>query len=96
MNIITGIELNIAGNRRSGIRRVYGDTRGNPWSYSEAEVIRMIRGLDGVAYEFWVRGSTRTPIRVLVAGIAPHLFLKTEADGIGGNNLLALPERRAA
>jgi hypothetical protein len=39
-----------------------------------------------------VLGVTQRPARVIVAGVWPRQFLKTDADGIHGNNLLALPE----
>jgi hypothetical protein len=92
MNIVTHIELRAPGNRRSGIQKIHGETNGSRWSYTEAQAIRMILGLDGTAYTFWARGMSSSLARVVVAGTSPHLFLKTEADGIGANNLLALPE----
>ena len=92
MNIVTHIELRIAGNRRSGIQKIHGETNGNRWSYTEAEAMRMILGVRGQTYAFWVRGMASTLVRVVVAGTPPHQFLKTEADGISANNLLALPE----
>lgn len=92
MNIVTHIELKIPGDRRSGIRRIYGETYGKRWSYTESEAICMILGLGGTSYTFWVRGRSPTLARVTVAGTWPRLFLKTEADGIGANNLLSLPE----
>jgi hypothetical protein len=90
-NIVTHIELNRPGDRRSGICRIHGQTNGNRWFYTETEAIRMILG-PGPAYTFWVLGVTQHPARVVVRGAWPYQFLKTEADSIHENNLLALPE----
>ncbi len=89
MNVVTHIELKVAGNRRSGIRKIYGHTGVGRWVHTEAEVIHMIWSQ---THTFSVLGKAGVPARVIVAGAAPHLFLKTADYGVSENNLLALPE----
>ena len=38
-NVVTHIELHQAGDRRSGIRKIHGQTNGNRWSFTD-ETIR--------------------------------------------------------
>jgi hypothetical protein len=51
-NIVTHIELHRAGDRRSGICKIHGQTNGRTWSFTEDEAIRMILG-PGATYTFW-------------------------------------------
>ncbi|MCC6644573.1 MAG: hypothetical protein IT374_03250, partial [Polyangiaceae bacterium] len=63
MNIITHIELNKRGDRRSGIAKIHGRTGVNQWTFTEGEAIRMVlgAGADRQHYEFFVMGHSASP-----------------------------------
>ncbi len=50
-----------------------------------------IAGIEAGTWSFYVSVGGRT-VRVIIATHNGHKYLKTEADGIQPNNLLALPE----
>ncbi len=89
MNLVTYIELNISGDKRSGIRALHATLNGTTYRRTVAEMIDWIRSY---GLQFFVVGYTRQPARVLIDGHWPNEFLRTDADGVAGNNLLSLPE----
>ncbi len=71
------------------IQQVGGkNEKGSPWCYSEDDAIKAIT--EG-RYAFWTRGGGKT-VDVVVATHLGRRYLKTTADGIVPDNLLALPE----
>jgi hypothetical protein len=68
-----------------------GGTAGGGWQMSEAQAIACIEK-DGWRFYTDVKGKK---VWVIVAiSQWGHKYLKTEADGVGENNLLSLPECR--
>lgn len=63
---------------------------GTGWKHSEDDAIGRI---DRTADDYSVTRGSRT-VRVIVATHLGRRYLKTEADGIAPDNLLALPECR--
>jgi len=61
---------------------------GTHWSLS---LDKAIAGIEGNQWAFWTRGGGRTA-EVIIATHLGHKYLKTTADGVHPDNLLALPE----
>lgn len=70
------------------IENVGGIHDGKRWKCSVAEAIV---GIEAKKWSFWTAGGGKA-VRVVVATHNGNKYLKTEADGIHPNNLLALPE----
>ena len=68
-----------------------GGTNGNgtSWRLSEDEAIA---GIESGQWKFWTQGGGKSVWVVIAKSAAGHKYLKTDADGIHPNNLLALPE----
>lgn len=79
-------------NRSDPHERIHGVGGVNPdgkrWYLTEA---RAIKGIEEHEYDFWTFGGGARA-KVIVATHLRNKYLKTEADGIQPNNLLALPE----
>ncbi len=50
-----------------------------------------IAGIRNGQWTFWTQGGGKT-VKVVIAYHNGHAYLKTEADGVQPDNLLALPE----
>ena len=61
---------------------------GRRWKLTEDDAIA---GITAGKWQFWVAGGGKS-VWVVIATHAGRRYLKTEADGIHPNNLLALPE----
>jgi len=61
---------------------------GKRWKLTVAEAIS---GIESGKWTFYTFGGGRR-VKVIIANNNGHKYLKTEADGIHPNNLLALPE----
>lgn len=61
---------------------------GTRWKLSVAEAIA---GIEAGKWKFWTAGGGKS-VWVVIATHNGHKYLKTEADGVHPNNLLALPE----
>lgn len=61
---------------------------GTPWKMTQTAAIQGIK--DGT-YKFWTFGGGKS-VWVVIATHNSREYLKTEADGVHPNNLLALPE----
>ena len=61
---------------------------GTRWKLSVAEAIA---GIETDKWKFWTAGGGKS-VWIVIATHNGHKYLKTEADGIHPNNLLALPE----
>jgi hypothetical protein len=72
---------------RNDVHKQIERVGGSGWSISQDEAIRNIE--NGEAYEVTVGGVTA---QVVIATHNGHKYIKTTADGYGGNNLLNLPE----
>lgn len=70
------------------IRNIGGVANGRRWKLTEAEAIKKI---EAGTSSFYVRQGNRR-VEVVVAQRNGQKYLKTVADGIRPNNLLALPE----
>jgi hypothetical protein len=71
------------------IRNVGGQNGdGTRWKMSEDEAIASV---ENGSYSFFVSAGGRA-VDVIVAVHSGHKYLKTSADGLQPNNLLALPE----
>ena len=70
------------------IRNVGGVQNGQRWKMTEDEAIQAIRA---GRRSFWTKGGGKIA-KVVIATHDGHPYLKTEADGVHPNNLLALPE----
>jgi hypothetical protein len=71
------------------ISRVGGvNADGTPWGLSEDDAIA---GIDNGTWRFWTQGGGKSVWVIIAVSAAGHRYLKTEADGIHPNNLLALP-----
>jgi hypothetical protein len=76
-------------NPHERIRSVGGvNSSGARWKLSEDEAIL---GIKIGKYSFWTSGGGRTA-EVIVASHMGREYLKTTADGVRPDNLLALPE----
>lgn len=62
---------------------------GTRWKMSEAQAIRDIKA---GKYRFWTTGGGKHAWVIIARTGEGHEYLKTEADGVQPNNLLALPE----
>jgi len=65
-----------------------GATNGGPWSLSIDDAIS---GIEAGKWSFWTRGDRRTAHVIVAKRPNGRKYLKTDADGIEPNNLLALP-----
>lgn len=72
--------------RISHIGGINGD--GTRWRLS---LVNAISGIEAGKWNFWVVTGGK-PVQVMIAIYNGHKYLKTVADGIEPNNLLALPE----
>jgi Protein of unknown function (DUF3892) len=70
------------------ISNVGGVTNGKAWKLS---LDKAIAGVERGEWTFWTKGGGRT-VDVIVAKHNGNKYLKTVADGIHPDNLLALPE----
>lgn len=61
---------------------------GTPWKLSQEQAIQ---GIKTGLYKFWTTGGGKSAW-VVIATHNGREYLKTEADGVYPNNLLALPE----
>ena len=61
---------------------------GTTWRLTTDEAIA---GIDAGEWRFWTNGGGKS-VWVIIATHSGHRYLKTEADGIHPNNLLALAE----
>jgi hypothetical protein len=79
-------------NRQDPHERIQGvggvNADGSPW-YLLLDAA--IKGVLDKTYRFWTAGGGKS-VWVIVAYHNGHPYLKTEADGIQPDNLLALPE----
>jgi hypothetical protein len=62
---------------------------GGRWKLTEAEAIA---GIEANKWSFYVLGPRNETVAVMVANHLGRKYLKTVADGIRPDNLLALPE----
>lgn len=72
--------------RIQGIGGLNGD--GTRWYLPEDKAIA---GIESGQWKFWTSGGGKS-VWVIIATHNGRKYLKTEADGIHPNNLLALPE----
>jgi hypothetical protein len=71
------------------IRSVGGvNADGTKWKLSLEDAIK---GIEAGKWKFWTSGGGKS-VWVVIATHKGHKYLKTEADGIQPDNLLALPE----
>ena len=79
-------------NRRDPHERIHGvggqHADGTRWFLKTSDAIAAI---ESGAWKFWTAGGGKS-VWVVIADHNGHKYLKTEADGIVRNNLLALPE----
>jgi hypothetical protein len=61
---------------------------GTRWKLTEDKAIAIENG----TWRFWTQGGGKSVWVIIAKSSAGHKYLKTEADGIHPNNLLALPE----
>lgn len=71
------------------IRAIGGVADGSRWKLREEQAIQEIRN---GRYAFFVERPVGVRIAVIVATHVGREYLKTEADGLQPDNLLALPE----
>jgi hypothetical protein len=62
---------------------------GTRWKMAED---RAIAGVENGTWRFWTQGGGKSVWVIVAISAAGHKYLKTEADGVHPNNLLALPE----
>ena len=62
---------------------------GTRWKLSQLDAIR---GTENGTYKFYVAVPGASPVWVVVATHNGNKYIKTEADALHPNNLLALPE----
>jgi hypothetical protein len=62
---------------------------GTRWKMTEDAAIASV---ENGTYRFWTQGGGKSVWVVIATSAAGHKYLKTEADGVQPNNLLALPE----
>lgn len=62
---------------------------GSRWKMSEDAAIQ---GIENGTWRFWTQGGGKSVWVIVAVSAAGHKYLKTEADGVQPNNLLALPE----
>lgn len=91
-NHVTHLQYNELGKPRSGILHYVLTIAGKLSVAKPPALLRLVR--DG--HTFWAKGTTAIEARVLIAGSPPNEYLRTESDGIGGNNLASLPEWKGA
>lgn len=68
--------------------RVGAQASGGPWSLSLDDAIA---GIESGKWAFWTQGGGRATNVIVARRANGRKYLKTEADGIEPNNLLALP-----
>lgn len=73
------------------IQGLGGPGGGSPWW---REIDYLISGIESGAYDLWTVAPDGTSVWVIVATRNGRKYLKTEADGLDPNNLLALPHCR--
>jgi hypothetical protein len=71
------------------IRAIGGVADGTRWKLREEEAIQYIKNS---RYAFFVERPAGVRVNVIVATHLGREYLKTEADGLQPDNLLALPE----
>lgn len=79
-------------NRTDPHERIHGiggiNGNGTRWYLTESQAIADI---EAGKWRFWTTANGKS-VWVIIAAHNGHKYLKTEADGIHPNNLLALPE----
>ena len=68
-----------------------GPGAGQPWWHP---IDYLIEGIEAGAYDLWTVAPTGESVWVMVAVLNGRQYLKTEADGVEPNNLLALQRCR--
>lgn len=66
-----------------------GSTSGGPWTL---DIDRAIAKIEDGTYEFWTRGGGAVADVIVAKRSNGRKYLKTTADGVEPNNLLALPK----
>jgi hypothetical protein len=71
------------------IRAIGGVAEGTRWKLREEDAIQEIKN---ARYAFFVERPAGVRVNVIIASHLGREYLKTEADGLQPDNLLALPE----
>ncbi|MDI1343831.1 MAG: DUF3892 domain-containing protein [Pseudolabrys sp.] len=66
-----------------------GAANGGPWSL---KLDAAITGIENGTWSFWTQGGGKATNVIIATRPNSRKYLKTEADGIEPNNLLALPK----
>lgn len=61
---------------------------GSGWKYTLDQAIGYV---ENGTYRFWTQGGGKSVWVVVATAASGHKYLKTEADGVQPDNLLALP-----
>ena len=66
-----------------------GADNGGPWSL---KLDAAIAGIENGKWSFWTQGGGKATNVIVAVRTSGRKYLKTEADGVEPNNLLALPK----